>query len=62
MLIIDGEDKERLVAHLKILRMYYRNQKNLYKGLALENEYKTCGDDLTKLIERIGGVHEQNAD
>lgn len=62
MLIIDGEDKERVMAHFKILRMYYRNQKTLYKGLPVSNQFQTCIDDLDKLLERIGGTHDTHTD
>ncbi len=59
MLIIDGKDKEKVMSHLKILKMYYRNQMTLFKGLPLSNEYQTCIDDLNHLIQRIGGAEAE---
>jgi hypothetical protein len=44
---------------LKILKMYYRNQMTLFKGLPLSNEYQTCIDDLNHLIQRIGGAEAE---
>jgi hypothetical protein len=56
MLIIDGEEKHKLMSHLKILKLYYRDQMLIYRGLPMSNEYRTCMDDLQVLIERIGGA------
>ena len=59
MLIIDGEEKKKLMSHLKILKLYYRNQMLIYRGLPMSNEYKTCMNDLQMLIERIGGAEAE---
>jgi hypothetical protein len=59
MLIIDGEEKHKLMSHLKILKLYYRDQMLIYRGLPMSNEYRTCMDDLQTLIERIGGAETE---
>lgn len=54
MLIIDRNDKKVLLNHLKILKLYYRNQRQLFEGLQLGDAFIECSNSLEDLMNRIG--------
>jgi hypothetical protein len=61
MLIITDEDKKMLLAHLKVLKMYYRSQVQLHKGRQLGNLFASSMQDLNFLIISIGGEEAKHA-
>lgn len=58
MLIIDGDDKKMLLNHLKILKMYYRQQAKLFKGLEIGRAHVDCHNNLVDFMKRMEAEDE----
>ena len=55
MLIIDKDDETVLINHLRILKRYYKNQSEFFKGGQLGDAYQECFHSLEDFLKRIEG-------
>ena len=60
MIFITDKDEKLLLQHLKILKMFYRTQRNIYKGLPIGTAYDECFENLIQFINRLENVEHEN--
>jgi hypothetical protein len=60
VLIINGEEKDALLEHLKTLKMFYKVHSKLTKGFNLHEDFEVAYSSLCELERRIGATDEEN--
>lgn len=53
MLILNRDEAEKIISHLTMLRFYYRNQTNLFKGIRAGRLFQNYLDELENIIREM---------